>query len=71
MDLASPSNSPLRRHWLYDEIDLGPGPSPSHRYYHHVMLSDGSEITIPFHDVIVHSFPDKDPEPAIATRKRA
>jgi hypothetical protein len=62
--------SPRRLHWLYDEIDLDPEPSPFHRYYHHVMLSDGREISIPFYDVIVHSFSDKDPQPAIDTRRR-
>jgi hypothetical protein len=63
--------SPRRLHWLYDEIDLAPEPSPFPRYYHRVMLSDGREISIPFYDVIVHSYPDKDHEPAIVTRTRA
>ena len=34
------------------------------------MLSDGREISIPFYDVIVHSYSDKEPEPALVTRRR-
>ena len=63
--------SPLPLHWLYDEIELDPERSPSHRYNHHVMLSDGREICIPFYDVIVHSYPDKGPESARVTRRKA
>ncbi|MGP0068761.1 MAG: hypothetical protein ACLQGP_34810 [Isosphaeraceae bacterium] len=63
--------SPIRLQWLYDEIDLDPEPSSFPRYYHHIMLSDGRELSIPFYDVIVHSFPDKAPEPAIVTRRKA
>ncbi len=49
--------SPRRVQWLYDEIDREP--SQPHRFYHHLMLSDGREISIPFHDVIVHSYSDE------------
>jgi hypothetical protein len=54
--VAWPS-SPRRVQWLYDEIDREP--SQPHRFYHHVMLSDGRELSIPFDDVIVHSYSDR------------
>lgn len=52
--------STLPVHWLCDEIDLEPTPSPFPRYDHRILLSDGREITIPFVDVIVHSYSEQD-----------
>src|SRR5262249_18459556 len=52
--------SRLHTHWLYDEIDLAEsGRSP--RYWHRILLSDGRVISIPFADVIIHSFPEENP----------
>jgi hypothetical protein len=47
--------SKLRKHWLYDELDLAPG----HRgmFLHRILLSDGSVLEIPFVSVLWHSFP--------------
>ncbi len=38
--------SKLRKHWLYDEVDV----SPTHRgtFLHRILLSDGSIMEIPF-----------------------
>lgn len=51
--------SGLRKHWLYDEVDLG----SDHRgmFLHRVLLSDGSVLEIPFVSVIAHSFPLPEP----------
>jgi hypothetical protein len=62
--------SPLRVHWLYDEIDRVEAPWPS-LYWHRILLSDGRVISIPFTDVIVNSFPRGDSRPVIATGRRA
>jgi hypothetical protein len=55
--------SKLRAHWLYDEIDFEPGHFPL--YCHRVLLSDGRVVSVPFFDVVVHSFSEQDPQPAI------
>jgi hypothetical protein len=48
-----------QKHWLYDEVavvnPISPG-SPG-EFVHHILWSDGSELEIPFVDVIVDRFP--------------
>ena len=58
--------SPLRVHWLYDEIDRAEAPWPS-LFWHRILLSDGRVLSIPFTDVIVESFPVPDNGPVNAT----
>jgi hypothetical protein len=60
----------LRPHWLCDEIDLEPGPSSIHLYHHRILWSDGRVITIPFFDLVVHSFSEPDPQTAIIAQRR-
>jgi hypothetical protein len=50
--------SRLRRHWLYDEVDV----SPNRRgmFLHRVLLSDGTVMEIPFLSALIHSFPWKE-----------
>jgi hypothetical protein len=55
--------SKLFTHWLYDEVDLEQG-SPFH-YWHRILLSDGSVISIPFLDVFVDSFAEQNSETAM------
>ena len=45
--------STLRKHWLYDEVDV----SPDHRgmFLHRILFSDGSVVEIPFMSVITSS----------------
>jgi hypothetical protein len=62
--------STLPVHWLCDEIDLDLTPSPFPRYDHRILLSDGREITIPFVDVIVHSFSEQDAGTARITPRK-
>lgn len=52
--------SRLRRHWLYDEIDMQNGKESL--FVHRILFSDGSAIEIPFFSVIVSSFrfPEED-----------
>ena len=51
--------SPEHKHWLYDEVamveEVSPG-SPCD-FVHRVLWSDGSELEIPFMDVIIDRFP--------------
>ena len=61
--------SPLRLQWLYDEIEPNRENTSSHNYIHHIMLSNGHEMIIPFYDVIVHSYPEKSLEPIMINRK--
>ena len=63
--------SKLRPHWLYEEIDFEPGPAPIPRFWHRILWSDGRVTSIPFFDVIVHSFSEENPDPATITRRRA
>ena len=49
------SFSKLRKHWLYDEIDLAP--SPRGTFQHRVLFSDGAVLEIPFLSVVTHRFP--------------
>jgi hypothetical protein len=70
---AAPKDWPfsqLRVHWLYDEIDRVAAPWPS-LFWHRILLSDGRVISIPFTDVIADSFPGENPQPVIATRRKA
>jgi hypothetical protein len=41
------------KHWLYNEISVADGVE----YVHRILWSDGSELEIPFTDVIVDRFP--------------
>lgn len=60
--------SRLQTHWLYDEIDVvESGRSP--RYWHRILFSDGRVVSIPFAEVIIHTFSDKNPQPAIISRR--
>lgn len=61
--------SPSRVHWLYDEIQVRhphPGLSP---FLHAILLSDGRILSIPFVDVIIHSYAY--PAPALDSQRRA
>lgn len=62
--------SPKSVCWLYDEIDrenlLG---TPS-GYWHRILLSDGRVLAVPFQDVTVFTFSERDSEPAIVVRER-
>ncbi len=59
--------SPKEVCWLYDEIEIvddSPVHFPSFGYIQRVLLSDGSELEIPFSDVVVHRIPAKKPKAA-------
>ena len=63
--------SGLRTHWLYDEIDVEPRPSYFPFYRHEILWSDGRVVSIPFFDVIIQSYSDREPETAIVAKTRA
>jgi hypothetical protein len=46
--------SKLRRHWLYDEVDVSPN-LPG-MFLHRVLMSDGTLMEIPFSSALIHSF---------------
>lgn len=55
---AAPADWPfskVRKHWLYDEIDLAP--DQRGMFVHRILFSDGSVLEIPFYSVILYSFP--------------
>ena len=55
-----PRNWPFsheRKHWLYDEIAI----TAAAVFMHQILWSDGSELAIPFADVIVDRFPSLSP----------
>jgi hypothetical protein len=47
--------SSQRMHWLYDEVDVAP--SLQGRFFHRVLLSDGTVIEIPFVSALIHRIP--------------
>jgi len=47
--------SKSREHWLYDEIDYRPGAGG--HFVHHVLLSTGIALSIPFSAVLITRFP--------------
>lgn len=47
--------SKLRKHWLYDEVDVVG--CPEKMFLHRILFSDGSVVEIPFVSVIVSSVP--------------
>ena len=51
--------SPEHKHWLYDEVALIEEVSPGSPcdFVHRILWSDGSELEIPFADVIIDRFP--------------
>lgn len=72
-EAAAPKAWPFsqqRVHWLYDEIDRVEPSSPV-LFWHRILLSDGRVVSIPFTDLIVNAFPEENPQPVIATRRRA
>jgi len=53
--LSAPEDWPFSKahvHWMYDEVDLD-RQSPKH-FWHRILLSDGSEVDVPFVDVAIH-----------------
>jgi hypothetical protein len=63
--------SQFHPHWLYDEVDLDRGQSNPPLYWHHIFLSDGRVISIPFFDVVIQTFSEQKPEAAAITKRRA
>jgi hypothetical protein len=61
--------SKLRKHWLYDEVDVAAG-SPR-LFLHRVLFSDGKITEIPFMSVIMHSVSLPAPRGAKKSRKTA
>jgi hypothetical protein len=61
--------SKSRTHWLYDEVDLERR-QPA-LFWHRILLSDGRTIAIPFYDVVVQAFSDREPKSTIVSRRRA
>jgi hypothetical protein len=61
--------SKLRRHWLYDEVDV----APTHRgwFLHRVLLSDGIVIEIPFVSILIHNIPLQEGSQSDASRQIA
>jgi hypothetical protein len=61
-------------HWLYDEIDVERQSSLPPFYWHRILWSNGSIISIPFFDVVVQTYstlhPDA-PDAAVIIKKRA
>jgi hypothetical protein len=47
--------SPLRPHWLYDEIDVAP--HSRGMFLHRILFSDGGVIEVPFVSVVIHRVP--------------
>jgi hypothetical protein len=48
------------KHWLYDEVDIADNvvhADPCYDFVHRILWSDGSELEIPFADVIINRFP--------------
>jgi hypothetical protein len=63
--------SPENVCWLYDEIEVVddcPSLYPSFGCLQRVLLSDGSELEIPFSDVVLHRIPAKNPKAAAVPR---
>lgn len=55
-ELPPPAEWPFfeeRKHWLYEELDIAPGPRT---FLHRVLWSDGSVLVIPFTSVLIHRF---------------
>jgi len=46
--------SKLRKHWLYDEVDVA---ADHRKFLHRILFSDGSVVEIPFVSVITSSVP--------------
>jgi hypothetical protein len=61
--------SKLRRHWLYDEVDVAQ--TEPWMFLHRVLLSDGIVMEIPFVTAFIHSFSLQDGDPSDASRQIA
>jgi hypothetical protein len=42
-------------HWLYDELDMSP--NQHGKFFHRVLMSDGTVLEVPFVSVLIHRFP--------------
>lgn len=61
--------SRARTHWLYDEVDLAPGPRPA--FLHRILLSDGRVLEVPFLSAFVHTAPLTPPADGVRVRQSA
>jgi hypothetical protein len=61
--------SKLRKHWLYDELDIAP--NHDHLFLHRVLFSDGSIVEIPFVSVITSGVQLPEGDEASTTRQIA
>ena len=53
--------SPLRKHWLYDEVDIAQDHRPL--FWHRILFSDGTVLRIPFVSAIAHAVTLSDSTP--------
>ncbi|MEW4570644.1 hypothetical protein AB1L88_22500 [Tautonia sp. JC769] len=62
-----------RTHWLYDEIQVSAGRSPSDapHYRHEILLSDGRIVSISFFDMLIHRSSLRNREPVVISGRRA
>jgi hypothetical protein len=63
--------SECRKHWLYDEVEVEPQHAHWRRYWHRILWSDGSVMSVPFFDVIIHTFSTEHPEGTVVAKRRA
>jgi hypothetical protein len=50
-----------QKHWLYDEVAVA---NHEFKFIHRILWSDGSELDLPFEDVIIDRFPSMSPAKA-------